>query len=40
MDNMIDAPKRFFIDGSAILKSLKYEEIGLEYSNIPTYINA
>ena len=34
------APYMFLICGSVILKFLKYSEIGLAYSKIPTYMKA
>jgi hypothetical protein len=40
MDIIIEAPYIFFIEGKFICIPLKYSDIGLAYSNIPTYINA
>ena len=40
IDIITDAPKIFFIEGSVIFKVLKYSDIGLAYSKIPTKIKA
>ena len=36
----MEAPRRFLIDGNMILRSLKKDATGLEYSNMPTNIKA
>tara|TARA_A100000164_G_C21377809_1_gene527236 strand:+ start:295 stop:477 length:183 start_codon:yes stop_codon:yes gene_type:complete len=37
---MMEAPNIFLIEGKEIPYILRYSEIGLEYSNIPTKIKA
>ena len=40
IDIIIEAPKRFFIEGKLIFICLKYSDSGLAYSKIPTKIKA